>query len=121
MKLKYFSIDEFDDKSLPGSGKNMDKSFLRTLDKIREDAGVKMSINSGYRTKETNSRLKHSSPTSSHLLGIAVDVAAINSDQRYRILRAAIKNKISRIGIGKSFLHLDSDPNKKPAVWTYYK
>jgi len=121
MKLKYFEINEFDDKNFPGSGKNMDKRFLKTLDKIREDSGVKMRITSGYRTKETNDSLKHSVPNSEHLNGLAVDVATVNSSERAKIVYAAIKNNISRIGIGKSFVHLDMSETKKPALWHYYK
>jgi len=124
MGLKYFDYDEFDDKSLKGSWVNMSRDFLQLLDKIREDAGVSMVITSAYRTEATNNRIyKELNKTpikSSHLKGLAVDVKCTDSNMRQKILGAAIKNGITRIGIGENFLHIDCDSAKPNSVWHYY-
>ena len=115
--LKYFSISEFDSKDKPGSGSGMQQSTLDMLDKAREIAGVPFVINSGYRTYAHNKRVG-GSPTSSHLKGFAVDIAA-NNQNKSAILSAIIKAGFKRIGIGKTFIHVDNDPSKANATWTY--
>lgn len=124
MGLKYFEYEEFDDKSLKGSWVNMSRDFLQLLDKIRGEAKVSMVITSAYRTEATNNRIykEMGKPPikSSHLQGLAVDVKATDSNTRQKILTAAIKNGITRIGIGANFLHLDCDTSKPDAVWHYY-
>lgn len=123
MEMRYFSIDEFDSPDLPNSGVNMDSSFLTMLDNTRSRAGIPFKITSGYRTAAYNEGLRDkgykASPNSSHLRGYAADIAATDSATRYAILKAAIETGFKRIGIAKSFIHLDNDPDKQSAVWTY--
>jgi len=125
MDLKYFDISEFDSPDLPGSGINMDASFLQLIDECRETAGIPFKITSGYRTKEYNQSLKDrgykASKNSAHLKGLAVDIAATDSVTRHKIISAALAVGINRIGVAKTFVHLDTDP-EKPAqncIWTY--
>ena len=120
MNWKYFKIEEFDDPNVEGSAaENMDFDFITLLNTIRHQSGVQMRITSGYRTEETNSKLKNSVPNSSHLKGVAADIACNNSSDREKIIAAAIKNKVRRIGISAKFLHIDVDSEKQPAVWLY--
>jgi uncharacterized protein YcbK (DUF882 family) len=123
MEMRYFSIDEFDSPDLPNSGVNMDNGFLTMLDNTRSKAGIPFKITSGYRTAAYNEGLRDkgykASPNSSHLRGYAADIAATDSATRYAILKAAIETGFKRIGIAKSFIHLDNDPEKQSAVWTY--
>lgn len=116
--MKYFNIDEFDSPDLPGSGINMDSSFLQMLDDAREIAGQPFNITSGYRSKEHNTKVG-GVENSSHLYGFAADIAVSNGNQRYVILNALIKAGFKRLGIAKSFIHCDNDPNKNNSVWTY--
>ena len=125
MDLKYFDISEFDSPDLPSSGINMDSGFLQLLDECRETAGIPFKITSGYRTKEYNQSLKDrgykASKNSAHLKGFAVDIAATDSVTRHKIISAALSVGINRIGVAKTFVHLDTDP-EKPAqncIWTY--
>ena len=78
-----------------------------------------MRITSGYRTEESNSKLKNSVPNSSHLKGVAADIACNNSSDREKIIAAAIKNKVRRIGISAKFIHIDVDSEKQAAIWLY--
>lgn len=116
--MKYFTLDEFDCPSLPNSGKNMDSSFLAKLEQAREIAGIPFKITSGYRTKEHNAEVG-GVPNSSHLIGVASDIAVFGGADRYIILSALIKAGFKRIGVAKTFIHCDTDSNKSNSVWTY--
>lgn len=69
------------------------------------------SINSGYRCPENNTKCG-GSPTSSHMRGLAADIRCTTSRERYQILNALLTHGFSRIGIYRSFIHVDDDKNK---------
>jgi len=116
MALKYFKLSEFDDA--PGTGKNMKKEFLTKLDKARAIANVPFKITSGYRSKETNKRVKGVS-TSSHLKGLAADISCKDSSTRQKIVNSLIQVGFTRIGIADTFIHCDTDKDKQDAIWLY--
>jgi uncharacterized protein YcbK (DUF882 family) len=116
--MKYFTLDEFNCPSLPNSGVNMDSDFLAKLEQARELANIPFKITSGYRTKEHNAEVG-GVPNSSHLIGVAADIAVSNGNERYIILNALIKAGFKRIGIAKTFIHCDTDTSKSNSVWTY--
>ncbi len=116
--MKYFTLDEFDCPSHQGSGVNMDGDFIAKLEQAREIAGVPFKINSGYRTKERNEQVG-GVPNSSHLNGLAADIAIASGNERYIILNALIKAGFKRLGIAKTFIHCDTDSSKSNSVWTY--
>ena len=118
--MEYFSYNEFDSPDVIGSGlANMDQSFLDMLDDARGLAGVAFKINSGYRTPSHNKSVG-GKPKSSHLFGLAVDIACTGSRERFRILEALIKMGFHRIGIAKTFIHVDNDAKKDIEVtWLY--
>jgi uncharacterized protein YcbK (DUF882 family) len=121
--LKHFSLSEFDSPDLKGSGVNMDATFLELLDTARDKAGVPFKITSGYRTADYNKSLQDrgysASPNSSHLKGYAADIACTSGTQRWKIINALIEVGFSRIGVAKTFIHVDNDPEKSSAIWTY--
>ena len=118
MNFKFFSLSEFDCPSLPDSGKNMDINFIYKLEHARELAGIPFKITSGYRTKEHNAEVG-GVPNSSHLVGVAADIAVSGGADRYIILSALIKAGFKRIGVAKTFIHCDTDETKSNSVWTY--
>jgi uncharacterized protein YcbK (DUF882 family) len=88
---------------------------------MEEEIGERIKVNSGYRCKKHNAEVG-GSETSSHLKGLAWDVDCDPSNLRYRILRAVILSGISRIGIGKGYIHLDIDrgKDKEPrCIWLH--
>lgn len=118
--MRNFKESEFDSPDLPGSGSLMSPLLLRLLDDARDKAGVAFSINSGYRTQKHNDSLPHSKPGSSHVKGLAVDIAVSGSRNRYLILDALLSVGITRIGIGDNFIHADIDSDKaQKVVWGY--
>ena len=124
MKLKYFSLREFDSPDLEKSGTNMDVSFLAKLENAREKAGIPFKINSGFRTEEHNEKVggkqkTESSKGSSHLYGYAADIAAKSGVERWKIVKSLIDSGFSRIKNEKTFIHVDSDPDKPSAIWSY--
>jgi len=122
--LKHFNFEEFDCPTLEGSGLptsdggKMCIDFLHKLDEAREIAGVPFKITSGYRSPQHNLDVG-GRVGSSHIKGLAVDIACVNSHQRQKILTALIQVGFKRVGIGKSFLHTDLDTSKPNAIWLY--
>lgn len=93
----------------------------KLLDVIRGECGFPFKITSGLRTKAENDLLPDAVSDSAHLSGLAVDISCIDSAQRYMIDEVARKHGVKRIGIGKTFVHLDIDPSKPQKVmWHYY-
>jgi len=98
---------------------NMDANFLHKLDKARDLAGMPFIINSAYRSPEHNAKIG-GRPNSSHLKGLAVDISVKDSRTRFIIVDALIKVGFNRIGIAKSFIHVDLDIDKSnKVIWTY--
>lgn len=124
MELQHFDLSEFDSPDQPGSGSNMNPAFLQMLDQARTYSGIPYRITSGFRTPEHHAELKRRGyPTakkSAHLSGFAADIRAETSTQRMLILHGLIRAKFNRIGIGRTFIHVDDDPAKTPDIcWLY--
>jgi len=93
----------------------MKTSTLKMLQKARDIARTTFLINSGFRTPERNKRVGGSA-TSSHLKGYAVDIHCNDSYKRHKIIRALLIAGFKRIGIYKTFIHVDNDPDKAGGV-----
>lgn len=118
-QLKYFSYDEFDSPDEQGSGKNMDYDLLTMIDEARRIYGKPMRVTSGYRT-ENHNRKVGGVDSSSHLKGLAIDVACVRSNDRFEMLAALIEVGFNRIGVASTFIHVDIDKNKSQnVIWTY--
>lgn len=117
VELKYFKLEEF---KCPCCGEvNMDQNFLIMLDNARGIAGIPFKVTSGYRCDKHNAEVGGVSD-SSHNKGMAADIAVADGRARFLVVSAAIKAGFTRIGIAKTFVHLDSDDSKDPSVvWLY--
>jgi uncharacterized protein YcbK (DUF882 family) len=118
--IKYFKPEEFDSPDVPGSGeKYMKASIVEALEFLRTICQFPFKVNSGYRTPAHN-RQVGGKPSSAHLLGYAADIAIEDSDKRYRLVKAALAYDIKRIGIARTFIHLDMAPGlPAPVIWLY--
>lgn len=99
----------------------MDLDFVKKLDRARRNAGVPFNINSGYRCPLHNeSKEVGGKPDSAHIYGVAADIQAKHSRPRFKILKSLFAVGFHRIGIAKTFIHVDDDITKDPeVVWLY--
>lgn len=117
--MKYFKISEFDSPDVKGSGEGMNEELLQIIDKARDLFAKPIHINSGMRSVERNA-LVGGSKNSSHLRGLAIDVACDNSRDRCRLIEIFMLLGINRIGVAKTFIHIDNDPEKDAdVIWVY--
>ena len=97
----------------------VDPALVASLQDMRDELGKYLVITSGRRCAAQNATVG-GKPDSAHLTGHAADIAAPDSRIRMEIVKAAIHAGISRIGIGKTFVHVDVDEGKPQNVlWLY--
>jgi len=118
-KVRYFNYSEFDSPDVQGSGQMMDKTLLEMLDEVRDKFDKPIHITSGFRTPAHNEAVG-GVETSSHLKGLAVDIACKKSTDRFDLINCLLDVGFSRIGVGNTFIHADIDTDKTQGViWTY--
>ncbi len=117
--MDYFPQSDFTTAVPSCSKKDMSPDLLEMLNVARSLAGVPFVINSAYRSyqwEKDNGR----DGSSSHTLGLAVDIKATSSRNRFLILDGLFKAGFKRIGIHKHFIHADIDPDKgEQVIWMY--
>ena len=116
-KLKHFKMSEF---KCPCCGQErMDMGFVYQLDIARDRAGIPFRINSGMRCHQHNLDIG-GVLNSSHTKGKAADIATDSSHKRYLIIDSLIMTGFRRIGIAKTYIHVDNDLSKPDeVVWLY--
>lgn len=93
--------------------------FRDKLNKAREIAGIPFVLNSAFRCAAHNAEVG-GTETSAHLAGLAVDIRCNDNRSRYLILNSLFAVGFHRIGIGKTFIHVDDDLTKPAGVvWLY--
>ena len=115
---RHFERSEFDSPDVEGSGDEMQEGFIRMLHRARVLSNTPFRINSGYRSHSHNQKVG-GTPNSSHLKGCAADIHISSSVQRMKVLAALVDAGFRRIGIADTFIHVDNDPSKNDACWTY--
>lgn len=114
--MKWFKLSDFTCKCGCGLN-NMDKTTLQMLDDAREIAGIPFVVNCGTRCPKHN-KDEGGEDNSSHLRGLAVDISAITSTQKFLILSALLKVGFKRIGFYKTFIHCDNDSTlPQKVIW----
>lgn len=106
---KYFTYEEFDSPDIPGSGKQeINQELVKVLDKVREDYGKPMRVNSAYRSNEHNAKVG-GVKNSQHRLGNAADIHISNQGDGDRLEKLFIQHAGEECGIGRynTFIHLD--------------
>lgn len=99
-------------KCIPQSDRyQLDSLLLSVLDEIEECTGRELHINSAFRS--VNHEVQRGRKgDSAHTLGKAVDIYCYDNKQRYDIVKIALQKGINRIGIYKTFVHLDTATSK---------
>lgn len=114
-KFKFFGIDEF---ACPCCGVNdISEELVHKLDLARHITNQPFMITSGFRCAEHNLKVG-GSVASSHLKGLAADIATPSSSARFEIVRALITAGFRRIGRtgDDNAIHCDIDEDKPQCV-----
>ncbi len=99
---------------------NISPAVVNTLNELYAKLNKYISITSGYRCPNHPESIKN--PNSSHIGGIACDIIADSSRDRFLVVRTLLELGIKRIGISgkKHFIHFDLDTAKSQEVlWIY--
>ena len=94
------------------------------LQGIRDFVKRPVNIASAVRCRSHNTNIG-SKDTSSHIddgdrMCEATDIMARTSREKFEIIQGASRNGCIRIGVGKDFVHVDTDKRKSQrVVWTY--
>lgn len=114
---KNFDKVEFECKCGCGFA-DVDTQLVSMLQAMRDLVGP-IFITSGCRCPEHNKN-EGGKANSAHLTGKAVDIVCVDSYQRFMYLVAALQVGFERIGIHKTFMHLDVDDTKPQLrCWPY--
>lgn len=99
----------------------MQPEFVQRLQATRTILGEPMTMTSARRCLTYNaSPAVGGVDSSAHVDGWAGDVSAVTSTYRKALIAAALRAGFNRIGVAKTFVHLDCDPSKAPNVmWIY--
>ena len=118
-KIKHFKPAEFACKCGCGRGPaEMHEQLVTALDMARRESGVPFVVASAYRCQKHNANVG-GVEDSAHTKGLAVDIATFGSEHRAKVLTVLMRY-FNRVGVHRSFIHVDLDPDK-PAnvVWVY--
>lgn len=104
----------------PCSVSDLNSKLVDRLILAQKMCGEQFIITSGYRSQPYE-RSKGRKGTSSHCKGLAVDLSAINSHLRFKIVAGLLYAGFPRLGVGKTFIHADIDETKPhPIIFHYY-
>lgn len=94
----------------------LDPRLVEVADKLMQLCPFK--VNCAYRSYEWD-KSKGRDGKSSHCKGLAMDIATPNHIVRLKLVGHLISLGVKRIGIAKTFIHFDVDPDKMPSLWLY--
>ncbi|WP_010520484.1 D-Ala-D-Ala carboxypeptidase family metallohydrolase [Aquimarina agarivorans] len=121
--VKPINTAVFDSPDVRGSGKCIDPLLVYRLQLLAQKSGYPIFswISSGVRTPYWNRKVGGVRNSSHEIPNCkAVDIKALNKTIRNRLVFIAREVGFKRIGVGKTFVHLDIDTNKSQNVaWGY--
>jgi len=98
---------------------DIDPYLVLSLIQLERSIGVPLEFSSGYRCKACNAAVG-GVKNSAHLRGKAVDILADASSERFSIVKTALSFGFLRIGVGKTFIHVDIDAAlPQQMLWLY--
>jgi uncharacterized protein YcbK (DUF882 family) len=95
---------------------NMNPGFMAALQRLRDVWAKPIKVTSGYRCPKHNASVG-GVQDSQHMHGRAAD-CEIAPNERYLFLKAAFGVGFKGIGVGGTFVHLDTRDGE-PALWKY--
>lgn len=119
IKSEFFSESEFKRCTPQCSLQDMQQSLMTKLDRARELAGIPFVITCGYRSSAWD-KARGRSGTGAHTTGHAIDIRCNSSSNRWKIVNALLAVGFNRIGVAKTFIHVDnSTVHSQEVIWTY--
>ena len=116
---KYFSEGEFSCCSPSCSLQDMEQTTMNRLDTAREISGIPFVLTSAYRSPK-HDRSRGRSGSGAHTLGRAVDIKCNTSRNRFIVVNSLLKAGFKRIGVAKTFIHVDdSGIHDQEVIWLY--
>lgn len=116
--VNYFSVLELRCRCWSGcNAVPLQKDFLAALNRLRHDWARPLIVNSASRCKAHNEKVG-GSPSSQHLLGLAVDLRVASPNDGKALQALAEKHGFRGIGVAKNFIHLDMREGAT-AHWEY--
>jgi len=113
--MNYFTEKEFACKCCGVS--KVDPNFLDRLNSAREISSIPFIIISGYRCPKHDADVDGKG---NHDKGKAADIKCEDSVTRLKMLCAFVRSGFKRIGIAKTFIHVDTCDDKPQQVcWLY--
>jgi len=121
----HFSRSEFACKCGCGLGLgdgDISPALVVLLEKIREDVGGPVRLNSGCRC-ETHNKNEGGATFSAHLLGQAADIQVEGGRHRFIVQHSAHVHGAEGVGTARTFVHVDvhggSVNRPRPSAWIY--
>jgi len=113
--MAYVNREEF---ACPCCQENwVSEELVEKFNRGRKRSGIPWAINSGCRCTQHNEAVG-GRKSSAHTFGLAGDVEAKTSRQKFKIVEAMIHEGITRIGIYSNFVHGDIDKSKpQEVIW----
>lgn len=117
--MKHFKQSEFACKC--GCGLNNFSHVLSAIiDDMRELCGFPFVVRSACRCVSRNKN-EGGKPRSDHLTGEGIDIKATDNYMRFMIISHAVFAGVTRLGLGRSFIHLGiREGNPKKRFWFYF-
>ena len=94
-------------------------ALLERLDRVRMRVNHALYVTSGVRCEQHNTAVG-GEQNSAHVIGVAADIRAESGTEKYALVVAALAEGFRRIGVGKTFIHLDvSQQHPQDVIWQY--
>lgn len=104
---------------MTGNVEGLVPELIEKLKELEKHSGLTLYITSGRRDDKKNTSAG-GVKGSAHLSGLAADIAAVTSSQKFLLVGAAYAIGFKRIGVGSTFVHVDIDSTKPQNVlWPY--
>lgn len=104
------------------TSEGLNPQMFELINKLEKKLNANLIITSAFRSVE-HERNKKRSGLSAHCKGLAVDIACSESNFRFRLIQTALSIGFNRIGISKTFIHLDiadfSHGKTPETIWLY--
>ena len=111
---EYFTVSEMQCPCCKVS--SMTNAFMEMLNAAREYADIPFRITSGYRCPDHNQKI--GSTSTNHVNGRAADIACLSGEGRLIVVHALLQAGFRRLGIGKRFIHCDTN-GVINSIWLY--